>query len=820
MLTLPPALAALGAYPQFVCWKAEPSRDRPGKTDKFPLDWRTGRVASAHDPSIWTTFDIAAAAAPAHGGVHGHGVGFVFTAQDPFFFHDIDDCLTPDGQWSPLALSILGRFPGAAVEVSQSGRGLHIFGRTAPIGHGCKNTPLHLELYTHSRFAALTGKQAQGDAGLDCTAALHQLVADYFPHPVTSDAAGWTTEPVEGWDTSLSDDAELLRRASLSGQRTAGAAFGGGDVTFAQLWASDADALGRKWPSETGQAFDGSSADQALAGHLAFWTGKNCDRIERLMRASALVREKWDTHSTYLADTIVKACAFIRNVAQPQTQPAPGPVAPPPPPADVAAASALHANRTPREPGREYVHPHEQLGWFEGLFYMIRQNRVYDLKRDEVLERAPFDVVFGGHLFILDPGGSKTTQSPWEAYTASRVFSPVIVSDLCFRPEMPSGALVTEGPRQLVNSYVPYEPRVLAGDASPFLNHLALMLPDERDRTILLHWMARVAQTPGRKLQWWPVVQGVKGNGKSTLLALMTYLAGEDHSHLVNVEALAKTGGQFNSWIRRKTFLGLEEVKTNEKRDLLEVLKPFVTNDRLPLEGKGTNQTTGDNRANGMALTNHVDGLPIDDDERRYGVFMTGQQSKVDLARDGMTSPYFADWRDWWRGEGAYASHGANYGFAVVAGYLRSYAITAELDPARHASAPDTSTRATVVQASLGKVEQEVLDAIEEGRPGFAGGWVSSKYLDALITQMRGAAVPRAKRRDMMQSLGYDWHPVLTNGRTNAPVAPDGAKPKLYVRRGHVAEALRTAADVEKAYTAAQTPAAQTGAVVAFGRPA
>ncbi len=609
----------------------------------------------------------------------------------------------------------------------------------------------------------------------------------------------------------MADDAELLRRAMLSGQRTAAAAFGGGDVTFAHLWNADADALGRKWPPERqGEHYNASSADQALAGHLAFWTGKHGERMERLMRASALAREKWDTHRSYLTDTLLNACAFIRTVAQPQA--AASSAVPPPPPVEVTAAAALHAGRTAREPGREYLHAHEQIEYFDGLHYLARRNEIYAASNDSIMSRSAFDVLYGGHLFVLDPGGQKTTTSAWEAYTLSRVYRPVTVDDLCFRPELASGATITEGLRTLVNSYVPHEPRVLAGDASPFTDHLALMLPDQRDRDILLHWMARVAQSPGRKLQWWPVIQGVKGNGKSTLLNLMMYLSGEDYSHLVNVEALAKTGGQFNAWIRRKTFLGLEEVKTNERRELLEILKPFVTADRLPLEGKGVDQITGDNRANGMALTNHLDGLPIDDDERRYGVFVTAQQTKADMLRDGMTSEYFANWRDWWRGEGAYAAHGAGYGLAVATGFLRSYAITAELDPARHSSAPDTTTRQTVVVASLGRVEQEVLDAIEEGRTGFAGGWVSSKYLDTLIDGLRGSAVPRSKRRDMMRQLGYDWHPALTNGRTNGIVTPDASKPKLYVKRGHLSLNLTEPSAVERAYSAAQVT---VGAAVA-----
>ncbi|NBW08569.1 MAG: hypothetical protein EBR82_11140, partial [Caulobacteraceae bacterium] len=125
METLPGALAALAASAQFVTWYAYPSATRPGKTDKVPTLWHSGAPCNAHDAANWT--DAATAIATQHLADRGYGsgVGFVFTDADPFFCADVDGA--HDGSaWSPLALELVARFPGAAVEVSHSGRGLHI----------------------------------------------------------------------------------------------------------------------------------------------------------------------------------------------------------------------------------------------------------------------------------------------------------------------------------------------------------------------------------------------------------------------------------------------------------------------------------------------------------------------------------------------------------------------------------------------------------------------------------------------------------------------------------------------------------------------
>jgi len=108
MTHLPPALAALAAYRQFLCYQLVPSTTRPGKTDKFPVSPHNGQRCSALDPANWTDAASACAAAAVMG--DGYGVGFTFTEDTGLWFIDIDNCHA-NGVWSPIALKILGMFP-------------------------------------------------------------------------------------------------------------------------------------------------------------------------------------------------------------------------------------------------------------------------------------------------------------------------------------------------------------------------------------------------------------------------------------------------------------------------------------------------------------------------------------------------------------------------------------------------------------------------------------------------------------------------------------------------------------------------------------
>lgn len=820
MQALPPALLPLGAWQQFVTWVAAADPLKPGKLQKFPTFWATGDVVDAHNPGVWTNALTALSMAPGQNRGVGSGAGFVLTDQDPFFFLDIDGAWDAHLQaWSPVAQDICARLHGAAIEVSMSGTGLHIIGRCSkPLAHAKKNTPKALELYTSKRFVALTGLNAVGDASLDCTSALAGIVADYFPPTATGDWAGWTTAAVVEYTGPANDD-ELIRKALASGQRTAAAAFGGtADVTFADLWNANAEVLGRKWPpNKHGEGYDASSADMALANMLAFWTGKNCERMRTLMELSSLNRSKWHARPAYLADTVVKACQFVQSVYTAKA--APDPVAPPPS-TETMLAAAQTTGRQLRDAGAEYMGPHIQLEHFAGCFFDNFTGKVYSFPKNTEFSKASFDVNYGGHVFVMDPNGHKTSTSAWEAFTQSRVNVPPIVDALCFRPELPGGIIVDDGKRRYVNSYVPHEPVVREGDPSKMLDHMARLLPDPEDRKKLVSYLAAMAQNPGRKFQWWPVVQGAEGNGKSLIGVMMTYAMGQEYTHAPNSHAMARDGLKFNGWIYRKLLIVVEEIMLSHKRDFLDEIKPLVTNERIPVERKGQEQINFDNRANGILFTNHKDGVPITVDTRRWAIFYCAQQHAEDLARDGMTEHYFADLVDWIKGRGEYSHLGADYGASVFLHYLRTMTIEDAYNPARLSlRAPVTTSTSEARLASMGRAEQEIMDAIEEGRPGFAGGWVSSKYLDDLLEKIR-ANVPRNKRRDLMATLGYGYHPVLRDGRVNDYVMPDNAKPRLYLRDGHLAFNLDSPVEIAKAYSKAQEiSTAPTRAEVVFMPP-
>lgn len=838
MQVIPQALQPMTAYDQWIIWTVRDNK-------KLPINPNTLAPTSAVDTASHMSAPDALAMAETLG--EEYRVGFVFTESDPFFFLDIDHALE-GGKWSDLATTLISAMPGAAIEISQSGEGLHIFGTGDCPPHACKNVQLGIELYTENRFVALTGDRVTGDAGLSCQY-LPWLVQTYFPPKVAAQSVEWTDGPVEEANP-IEDDAELI--AAACNATSAASAFGGG-ATFADLWYCNADVLGAAYPPNDPEVseFDGSSADAALAQHLAFWTGNDCERIERLMRESSLARDKWDIRTDYMQRTIGRAASLQSTwygqraagdaVEEFEAAPLKGSAK------QVAYAESVRYGKiqqaTPEErevlliqsdpglycnnpqatptelvqmvtpitetPSKEYhaepqivtgyqfMTADMQLGYFKGFMYVQDIHRVLT-PEGTFLKKEQFDSTYGGYQFQLDHTGNKTVKSAWEAFTQSQCIQWPKANGICFRPALPAGQVVEEEGRKLVNKYVPIDVPRVQGDPSPFLNHLARVLPVERDRQILLSYMAACVQHKGVKFQWAPLLQGVQGNGKTLFSLCIMHAVGKRYTHMPKAENL---DSNFNIWLLDKLFVGVEEIKVTEKRQsLLETLKPMITaGNGIEIEGKGVDQITADICANFLFTTNHRDALKTDDNERRFAMFFTAQQTKQDLIDHGMSGRYFPELYAWLNGGG----------YHIVNELLHTYQIPDEFNPAGGCHrAPWTSSTEEAVHANKGALEHEVQEAIEEGRPGFRGGWISSIAFDDLIEGMRlSRAITRSKRHDILLSMGYIWHPSLEEGRAHMPMTgiDGGKRPKIYVHTLSLSAGTDVpAAEVVRLYAEAQ----------------
>lgn len=220
------------------------------------MDPRTDDPASVTDPAIWGTVAEALGARRLHG---ADGIGFMFTADDPYTGVDLD---VLDDQARDIITAL-----DSYTECSPSGRGVHIIVRaTKPAGR-CKHGPV--EMYDQARFLTVTGHLVPDSLGVirDRQHELNAVHTRLFPLPATSPAAAPSPRCID-------DDGELVARMLNAKNGPSSRA----------LWRGD-------WSGHPSH----SEGVWHLLLRLAYWTDGDTSRMDRLFCQSGLYDpEDWE----------------------------------------------------------------------------------------------------------------------------------------------------------------------------------------------------------------------------------------------------------------------------------------------------------------------------------------------------------------------------------------------------------------------------------------------------------------------------------------------------------------------------------------------
>jgi putative DNA primase/helicase len=272
---------AVKSYDRWMGTRFESRSD--GKLDKPPYRVRSGsrvRKAAKNKPENWATFEEAHAALE-RGDVDA--IGFVFTKDDPFTVIDLDGVIDPvTGEIEDQASNIQAQFH-TYWEMSISGRGLHIICEAEKPDSRCRTG--NVELYdgrSGARFMVLTGRGSGRDVQ-PCQDAVNTLYEEIFGNARPRETRARDTRH----RGKLLDRGELLAKARDS-------KYG---AKFVKLY-DHGDRSGFDSPNE---------ADYALINILIFWCAGDEDRIEDLLKSSALYRPPPEKHKGYVRISVQNA---------------------------------------------------------------------------------------------------------------------------------------------------------------------------------------------------------------------------------------------------------------------------------------------------------------------------------------------------------------------------------------------------------------------------------------------------------------------------------------------------------------------------------
>lgn len=703
---IPPSMRA---EQRWLLWNREV---RGGRGTKVPYRAaEPSRRASSTDARTWSSFDRAIAAYE-----DGKADGIGFALGDGWFGTDHDHCVDGSGinEVVRATLEALRTY----AELSPSGTGVHTVGRgVLPPGARRLGT---LEVYDTGRYFTVTGHRLPGapDEVADCTSALASWHARVFG---TSGAAGAKRrrDDARGGAVSPLDDDVLLDRArrAINGAK------------FSALWAGDVSAYS-----------SASEADLALCSMLAFWTGRDRARIDRLFRQSGLMRSKWDERrgaASYGERTIERAVQNCTEVFG-------------------TGASAARGETV----------SDVQIDDF--CAYMPQHEYLYIPTR----ELWPASSVNGRLPPVEVPGrdGKTTHLKPAIWLDQHRP-----IEQMTWMPGMPTlirDRIVSDGGwigRRGCTVFNVYRPPNAGDDgnpnaATPWLDHLYRLYPD--DAPHMLAWLAHRVQRPGEKINHALVLGGMQGVGKDTILEPVKHAVGAWNVSEIGPSHLL---GRFNEYVK-SVILRISEARDLgdiDRYSLYERCKTIIAAppDVLRVDQKHVREYPVFNVTGVIFTTNHKLGgiyLPVDD--RRHYVAWT------EATKDDFASDYWSNLYRWY----------ADGGNDDVAAYLRNYDLS-NFDP--KAPPPKTAAFWALVDAERTPEDAEVADALDRlGDPevvtmdDLVGREMGSEFGQWLRDRKNARQVPHR-----MEAAGYV--PVRNDGAKDGLWKIDGRRQVIYARR-------------------------------------
>lgn len=358
--------------------------------------------------------------------------------------------------------------------------------------------------------------------------------------------------------------------------------------------------------------------------------------------------------------------------------------------------------------------------WFKDCYFVESTGEIFTLSA-RFMNSTQFGGRYGGKQFILSLSG-RVTDEPWKAALKSTDWTIPKVDHIRFLPEKKTFEIVLDKlKRKGLNTYIPIEIDSKQGDVTLWLEHLRKVLPDENDRHIFCSYIAHCIKYPGYKIPWAILLQSIEGAGKSIFKDVIKHALGDMYTYSPKADELKGSGSKFNAWMRSKLAIIVDEIRVGDRMDLIEILKPMITDLHIEIQSKGVDQKMEDNCANWIFFSNFRDAIPINQNSRRYCIFFSPLQHMKDLINAGMDDIYFNRLKNWTDNEG---------GLQAITYWLLNYPIERGKLPVR---APKTSSYDEALLLSRSPAERTLDEKIDAQEYGFKNGYISyPMYLKAL----------------------------------------------------------------------------------------
>jgi len=346
--------------------------------------------------------------------------------------------------------------------------------------------------------------------------------------------------------------------------------------------------------------------------------------------------------------------------------------------------------------------PESQLpGWAKGCCYVAGQDVFFFRQGDRRYAPDVLNNMF--NVYLMPQGGNDSGKPSIYAkdYLLNVVRIPR-VDQFSYDPANAGLTFITDPVTntRFVNTYRPTYPEPDEKGAAELGALIEAHVHNLFDQyaEMLLSYLCFIVQNPGRKIRWSPLLQGAPGCGKTFIAMLLKAVLGPTNVRLTDADQLFRN---YNGWAEGAQVVAFEEVRVvgHNRHQVMNRLKPVITNDEITIEEKYIKASQAPNITNYILLTNYQDALALTPDDRRYFVLFARYQTEEQVAELG---------KDYFRKLFGAIDHSA----PQLRHWMLSRTICDEFDPNGHA--PRTIYRSEMVGAASTPIAVAIREALDD----------------------------------------------------------------------------------------------------------
>lgn len=391
-------------------------------------------------------------------------------------------------------------------------------------------------------------------------------------------------------------------------------------------------------------------------------------------------------------------------------------------------------------------------GWVEPWVYDASDDRFFNTETKIATTKQGFDAMHDRYaLTRKDVLDGRTTPSSSASELALVTYKIPVVAGRRYIPGRDPIFHEVEG--MFANTYPEHEIPKIPERLSPrdkinrkrVRRHIQHLLKNPREQELFMDALAWIVQNEGKRLNWAILIQGVEGDGKSFFAMMMRAILGPSNVRMLNGSQL---GSDFTDYVVGQVFTAIEEVliKGRDKFDVLNKIKPIITNHVIEVHPKGKAAYNAINTTTYFMTTNYKDAIPIDEGSRRFLVLFSQWQDRLKLQEFKTNNPdYYAN---------LYAAIEESPG--AIRQMFLEHEISENFDP--YGDAPMTEARAYMIRQAKPEFIQILDDIIAESeRPDISRELLNITELAAIFNTL-GYDFPSPKTMaSMLQREGYEY---------------------------------------------------------------